>query len=358
LPTSLNVSTGGVVADETDKTGQQGSGTQTSVPAADSLDTPVDRLKKILTAGSHLLHDPFSDVTRERQGYLLIASVLTLCISRAFISIDKVEMGGVDFQLESANIAFVFAAATGYLAILFAVGAFQEILSARYEIHAGMVELGSMFQEAVSTPAKLAADFGLAEEKRAAFTKEWEAATAEWEQATQKIDAEIKKLEEPIERAQKAIDSIDAKIKERPQDYEKLEPEKTRAREDFDKITGQKDELFGKRAAVRVQFERKQARIKKNHGAKARNEGYTAMARVAVTPLTDKSPEHALDIAKRSALHLKLRLWVEIAAPLLFAAYAIYYGLNPLPLKTPIRTPVQTESSRGVAAPALPPAKQ
>lgn len=89
----------------------------------------VQFLENLPRVAGRLLHDPFSDVTRQRQRYLLIASIITLALTFSVFDVSRLSIWGGSgvVTLSSSHLACIIAFATIYLVALFLVGGIQEV---------------------------------------------------------------------------------------------------------------------------------------------------------------------------------------------------------------------------------------
>lgn len=99
---------------------------------ADSNDYPIVYRKRLSEPLGELLSESLSDLTRERQTALMIASSVALLLSFGLATLGDVDAGLVKLNLSVAESArWIVFAVTGYLFVAYALGVIADLLIAR-----------------------------------------------------------------------------------------------------------------------------------------------------------------------------------------------------------------------------------
>jgi flagellar biosynthesis GTPase FlhF len=323
------------MAGASEGTDRQGSGYHAPTATDILLDPQEARLEQIFGAASQVLHDPFSDATRERQKYLLVVALLTMCLARSVISIEnwKPEDLEVRINLTSHGLSYIFAGATLYLMILFGIGAWQELTTAGYELRAAMPRFRKLFLDAALAPGKLQARKDKVDPKWAAFKDEWEAARAADELAQKSLAPERQKLEDRRRQIEHEHSEKWRQLKAMNAGQAAREAETRRYDEAKFELNEDEQELFDRsRASIKVR-EDQQAHLIEKHKVDEQGKEFVEIALGSVKAYLDPSAPSALKVVKTIDRHLKSRRWLELFLPLIFGAIAVYMGLHPVASK-------------------------
>jgi hypothetical protein len=323
------------MAGASEGTDRQGSGYHVPTATDILLDPQEARLEQIFGAASQVLHDPFSDATRERQKYLLVVALLTMCLARSVISIENWKPGDLEVRinLTSHGLSYIFAGATFYLMILFAIGAWQELTTAGYELRAAMPRFRKLFLDAALAPGKLQARKDAVDPKWTAFKDDWDAARATDEVTQKSLAPEKQKLEERGRQIEREHSEKCRQLKATHADQAAKDAETKRYDEAKFDLNEDEQELFDKsRASIKVRDEQ-QAHLIEKHKVDEQGKEFIEIALASVKAYRDPSAPSALKVVKTIDCHLKWRRRLELVLPLIFGAIAIYMGLHPVASK-------------------------
>jgi hypothetical protein len=323
------------MAGASEGTDRQGSGSHAPTATDILLDPQEARLEQIFGAASQVLHDPFSDATRERQKYLLVVALLTMCLARSVISIEnwKPEDLEVRINLTSHGLSYVFAGATFYLMLLFGVGAWQELTTAGYELRAAMPRFRKLFLDAALAPGKLQARKDAVDPKWTAFKDEWDAATATDERTQKSFDPEREKFEERRREIEREHSEKCRQLKAAGADKLALAAETRRYGDAQNELNEDKEDLHAKSEASTKELDKQRAHLIKKHNVDEQGKEFTEIALDSVKAYRDPSAPSALKVVKTIARHLTCRRLLEVFLPLIFGAIAVYMGLHPVASK-------------------------
>jgi len=157
------------------------------------------------------LRDPFSDVTRERQKYVLIVSTLVLCLRLAVVNIDKVEAEWFHLTVNPQRIVYVLALAMIYLTILFAIGAKQELNAAKYDAQAGVLPLRAAVQELLDESSERGKKITEII-RRDAVWNTLEGKVPSRERKMSELDAKRQRLEAELKQEQARLNEVFSKV--------------------------------------------------------------------------------------------------------------------------------------------------
>ncbi len=304
----------------------------------EGLDPRAARRKKILTAGAELLREPFSDATRERQKYLLISAVLTMCLARGIASIESVELEFLRVRV-AAEITHVFAFATAYLMILFGIGAWQELTAANYAVKAALVYPMKLLTDTVIASARQVLALDTLATHAAPY---WDAVRAAELEYRRKDDAHaerIRRLDEELTRLRNRHAEISQTKESRPEEREARTVELEKVNQRIEKIEERKEDAEVERDEDRSEYLHRPGIIAQGYGASDLSQEIAALGTTVTGDYKGEIPDAVLKLADRSVRYLALRKWAEILLPLIFGAIAVLVGLHPVVIHTPPITP-------------------
>ena len=93
----------------------------------DDFEPAFDRLDEARPAALELLADPLSDLTRRRQGLLLIVASVTLLLSYAVVEPGSADVLGVNLKLERPDVLPALCGlVTAYFLVLYLLGVYAD----------------------------------------------------------------------------------------------------------------------------------------------------------------------------------------------------------------------------------------
>ena len=93
----------------------------------DDFEPAFDRLDEVKPAALKLLADPLSDLTRRRQGLLLIVASVTLLLSYAVVEPGSADVLGVNLKLERPDVLPALCGlVTAYFLVLYLLGVYAD----------------------------------------------------------------------------------------------------------------------------------------------------------------------------------------------------------------------------------------
>jgi hypothetical protein len=297
-----------------------------NLPGADPLDPQTKRLYKVLVAGSRLLRDPFSNVTRERQKYVLIASTIVLCLRLAVVNIDKVEAEWFDLTVNPQRIVYVLALATIYLTILFAIGAKQELTAAKYAAEAGVLPLRDavreLLDEAGERGKKIAAII-----RRAAVLNKLEGNDPSREQKMKELNAERHRLEDELGREHTRLSEVLSKVQAAVgTEKETLLKQQSQLGDKVARIGEQLDEIDADlRPLLLAEWRRPRLLLR----PRSRTEELNKLVAAAILAYQDQTPDKLSELIDRLDFYIFFREYAEFLAPIAYGAIGALAGFWP-----------------------------
>jgi hypothetical protein len=309
------------------------------LPLPETLLDPADaRLKRILVIAAEYLTDPFSDATRERQKWLLVSAILTLCLARAAVRVTGAKLEVLDLDIESLNLVYVFALATLYLMVLFGVGAWQEFTAAQYRIQEGRAELQKIVIEAARGPLNHRETLREIEARNAYYAEQWQKANDEDADASAKFKEDDQTLRARKADADKIFDGIrleQAKPNLSVARKEELADKVAKVRNAVNVVERLQDGLAERRDHWNATFQMRRDEIRAAQEADGGPGKLEKLLNAIFRYHNDKSTESASQVSRTLVRHLKLRMSVELVLPLAFGLLAVVVGFSPSLHKKP-----------------------
>jgi hypothetical protein len=316
---------------------KQAGGEDISALPVTSLDPTDARRKKILAIAAEYLTDPFSDTTRERQKWLLISAILTLCLARAAVRVTGAKLEVVDIDIESLDLVYVFALATLYLMALFGVGALQEITSAQYRIDEGCFELQQVFLEAAMEDVRQQKMLDDIKAELNASADQQQRAADEVKPELEKLKIRNEALKARFEKVTTRLDQIEAALKDaslRKSRVGALKRERAILWERAHRIFEAETAVDEKTKKATEELEAKQDAIRAAQEAEVPGK-FERLFNAIFRYRHDFSADEASKVSARLRTHLKLRMSVELVLPLVFGLLATVVGFWPSLHKKP-----------------------
>jgi hypothetical protein len=326
------------MAEEQEKQGTADAKTSAQ-PASDAtLDPSAARLSRVVAIAARYLTDPFSETTRERQKYLLISAILTLCLARAVVKLTGAKLEVLELDIESFNLVYVFALATLYFMVIFGVGAWQEFVAAGYRIEEGRSQLQQIAHEAAQEALQTMEDLREFDTRRAEFANEWQRLAGEAIPVSEKFEEDNRFLKKRFADAEKYYKDLKARSNdprlpksERAASEAKL----ANATDRMQAILNYEHDLDKMKKQATEDFERRQDELRSKRDAEVGSGRLEKLLDAIMRTGNDSSAERARKAAQELVTHLKLRMSVEFILPLVFGAFALVVGFSPSLHKKP-----------------------
>jgi len=106
----------------------------------------VGFLNRMATAGTNIFEDPMSDVTRSRQNYLLLISLVAILVSLTIITPTAGSVVGINFTVNS-HISFVLTIVILYFLVVYLISVYQDFKKYRYKNLLSWFALDNLIRE-------------------------------------------------------------------------------------------------------------------------------------------------------------------------------------------------------------------